>query len=51
MCIRDRYECEDIPEEKIELEVFIGRLIQEYGKILVEENKRKYGVTGSDYIL
>lgn len=47
----DWYECEDMPEEKIELEVFIGRLIQEYGKILVEENKRKYGVTGSDYIL
>ncbi len=38
-------------KKKIELEVFIGRLVQEYGKILVEENKRKYRVTGSDYIL
>ncbi len=30
--------------KKIELEVFIGRLVQEYGKILVEEIKGNIGL-------
>ena len=47
----DWYESQDTLEERIELEVFVGRLIQEYGKILVEENEMKYGVTGSKYVL
>lgn len=47
----DWYESQDTLEERIELEVFVGRLIQEYGKILVEENEMKYGVMGSKYVL
>lgn len=45
------YDSQDTLEEKQELEVFVGRLIQEYGKILVKENEIKYRVLGSQYIL
>lgn len=46
----DWYDSEEL-EEKLELEVFVGRLIQEYGKIMVTENEKKYGIEGKKYIL
>lgn len=47
----DWYDSNQELEEKLELEVFVGRLIQEYGKIMVIENENKYGIEGTKYIL
>lgn len=47
----DWHECQDTLEEKIDFEVFCGKLIQVYGKIMVEENKRRFEVDGNKYIL
>lgn len=47
----DWYDSNEELDDKLELEVFVGRLIQEYGKIMVIENEKKYGIEGSKYIL
>lgn len=47
----DWYDSNEELDDKLELEVFIGRLMQEYGKIMVMENEKKYGIEGSKYIL
>lgn len=47
----DWYDSNEELDDKLELEVFIGRLMQEYGKIMVMENEKQYGIEGSKYIL
>lgn len=47
----DWYDSNEELDDKLELEVFVGRLIQEYGKIMVMENEKKYAIEGTKYIV